>query len=395
MAEKRLSRRGWTRRSTSCVRLIPPLNYPRVAILAPLKEWGGLERKFGILCEEFMRQGVEPAIVRLRSGGAPLPRSMPASVQVVELATRSKLDGIPRVADYLRAEQPDALLTAKDHSAQVAIIARRLARVEVPLFIKTTNMPSEVLRRPLQRFMARRLYHRADGVIAISQGVAKDVEKNFGVPSSRISLIYNPAVTRDFDRRCRASISHTWLTEGGIPVVLAAGRMTPQKDFALLIEAFARLRAERPCRLVILGDGKQRSVLEAQVDSLRLGEHVSLPGAVDDPVPYMRAASLFAFSSRYEGLGNVLIEALAAGTRIVATDCPSGPREILGDGRYGHLVPVGNSEALAAAMARALQEPRPSAHQVDAACARFRAEDVAAEYLRVMGLSGAPVQLKA
>lgn len=359
----------------------------RLAIVAPLKEWGGLERKFSILCEEFLRRGVVPELVRVRGGLVPDSRGWPKGARSVDLGTRSKIDGIGRLARYLRRAAPDAVLTARDHSAQATLLARMLVGRPIPVFVKVTNMPSVVIRRPIQRLMARRLYPRADAVIAISQGVADDVVDYLGVPRERIKVIYNPMVTSDFPSRMAREVASPWLDRGAeCPVIVAAGRLTPQKDFHTLLEAFARLRRERPVRLIILGEGPERASLEGEVARLGLEDHVALPGRVEDPVPYMARSALFAFSSRYEGLGNVLIEALAAGCRVVATDCPSGPREILDDGRYGFLVAPGDAQALAGAMASALDQPAPDSAEIARFGRRFQAESVADQYLRLMEL---------
>jgi len=358
-----------------------------VAILAPLKEWGGIEGKLVTLGREFLRRGVVPELVRIRGGAVPYPERMPEGFRVTELRTRSKWDGVPRVAAYLRRSRPDAVLTVKDHSAQVAILARALARVRVPVYIKATNTLSVVARRPLQRLMIRWLYPRADRIIAISEGVADDLCQRFGVPRERVAVIYNPAVTEDFPERVRAGADHPWLDGGGIPVIVGAGRLTRQKDFATLIEAFARLRASRPARLIVFGEGPERAALEARAAELGVAKDVDLPGRVADLLPSVARADVFALSSRYEGLGNVLIEALAAGTPAVSTDCPHGPGEILDHGRYGRLVPVGDAAALAGALAATLDSP-PAAELLAGAVDRFRAGPVAEQYLAVMGLAG-------
>jgi glycosyltransferase involved in cell wall biosynthesis len=176
-----------------------------------------------------------------------------------------------------------------------------------------------------------------------------------------VHTIYNPVISDDLLQRARQPLDHPWFRSGEPPVILAVGRLAPQKDFGMLLSAFEIVRQNRPARLMILGQGAERPALEAEVVRRSLGDSVSLPGFADNPYAYMDKAALFALSSRYEGLPTVLIEALAAGCPIVATDCPSGPREILRDGRYGKLAPVGDAPAFAAALLGALDEPRRAA----------------------------------
>ncbi len=356
----------------------------RIALVGPFKAWGGIERKISILAREFDDLGVASDIVVLRSDETPYPDLLPSSTIVRHLHNRTKLDGARRFAAYLRRERPDAVVTTQDHAAKVAVLGRLLARSRVPLYLKVTNTASQTIRRAGQRWATRRLYPRADGIIAISEGVRDDLMTAFGLPGQRIHVIYNPMVTRDFPQRLGLPLDHPWLAPGAtVPVIVAAGRLTRQKGFDVLVQAFARLRRQRPARLLILGEGSERAVLEDLIRKKGLVGEVALPGYVDDPVPYMGRASLFVLSSRWEGLGNVLVEALAARCPLVATDCPSGPREILEGGRHGALVPPDDITALAAAMGRALDEPR---RPVATAAGRFRAAEVALRYLETVGL---------
>lgn len=363
------------------------MSMPVVAILAPIKSWGGIEGKLVTLTWEFLRRGVQPELVLVRGGEVPYPERISGLVSVVELPTRSKRDGIPGFARYLRAHRPTAVLTAKDHAAQVALLARMWGRVPVPVFVKVTNTLSLVARRRLQRFMVRRLYPRADRIIGNSQGVCDDLAARFGIRRERIALIHNPTVTDDFPGRAAAPAGHAWLEcDDGVPVILGVGRFTPQKDFDMLLDAFARVRRRRACRLILLGDGPERAALEARAEHLGIRDDLDLPGFVPDALPWMARARVFALSSRYEGLSNVLIEAMAVGTAVVATDCPSGSSEILGAGRYGRLVPVGDAEAMAEALAAACDNPVDPA-LLEEGVERFRAGPVADRYLQVMGLA--------
>lgn len=231
---------------------------------------------------------------------------------MVDLASGGKLDSIRKLARLLSEDPPDALLTAKDHAAKVAVLARRLSGCPVPVFVKVTNTPSQTLRRRFKRWTARLLYRQADCVIAISEGVRDDLITHFGMPPSKVQVIYNPTVTPDIPERAAKAVDHPWFQDEGPPVIVGAGRLTGQKDFATLIEAFACLRARQPARLVILGDGPLRESLRQRAEQLGVSEEVDLPGYVPDPIPYFARAALFVLSSRYEGLGNVIVEALAA-----------------------------------------------------------------------------------
>jgi len=357
---------------------------PLLAIIAPLKRWGGIEGKLVTLCREFHARGIRTELVRVRGGEIPYPERLPPDFQSIDLGTRSKGDGVPAVARYLRDRRPDAVLTAKVHGAEVALLGRRVARRQVPIFVKVTNTLSDVARRRLKRLMIRRLYPRADGIIANSRDGAQDLVEHFGVPAEHIHVIYNPTVPPDLAERAAGAVTHDWLTEQTEPVILAAGRLTPQKDYATLIDALAVVRQQRRCRLIILGEGGERPDLRARAQALGIDDAVDLPGAVDDALPWMRRASVFAVSSRYEGLVNVLIEAMALGTPLVSTDC-GGAREILEQGRLGKIVPTAEPAALAQAITQTLDSPGHSG-QLTAAAQRFASGPIADEYLAAMGL---------
>jgi glycosyltransferase involved in cell wall biosynthesis len=197
--------------------------------------------------------------------------------------------------------------------------------------------------------LVKRFYPWSDYIIGNSSGVANDLVQVIGLPSDRIRVLYNPVITPKVREKARAPVNHPWF-ESGDPILLAVGRFTKQKDFPTLIRSFAKVHRNRQARLFILGEGPNRPELEALVRQLGLEAEVAMPGFVENPYGYMSKASVFVLSSRWEGLPTVLIEAMYAGAPVVATDCPSGPREILKDGAYGKLVPVGDADALAKAI---------------------------------------------
>src|SRR4051794_39910981 len=238
----------------------------------------------------------------------------------------------------------------------------------------------------------RRAYGQADAVVAVSDGVADALARVTGLPRGRIRTVHNPVVGPELEALSREPVAHPWLAPGEPPVVLSAARLTEQKDLPTLLRAFARLRAGRTARLLILGDLPTPERTAARIGELRglaerlgVGADVDLPGYVANPYAYMARARLFVLSSAWEGFGNVLVEAMACGCPVVSTDCPSGPAEILDGGRYGPLVPVGDDAALAAAMGRVLAAS-PDPATLRARAAEFTVERATDDYLN--GLFG-------
>ncbi|RYG40716.1 glycosyltransferase, partial [bacterium] len=221
-------------------------------------------------------------------------------------------------------------------------------------------------------------YPAAHEIVAVSNGVADDAARVLGLRRERITTIYNPVINPSLRAQAAEPPAHPWFSDGGAPVVLGVGRLNAQKDFPTLIKAFAQLRT--PARLMILGEGEERASLEAQ--AAPFGDRIALPGFSANPFPAMTACRVFALSSRFEGLPGALVQAMACGAPVVSTDCPSGPREILEDGRWGVLVPVGDDKALAAALEESLTRPRPV--YPPEASARFEEEPVLDAYERLL-----------
>jgi len=238
---------------------------------------------------------------------------------------------------------------------------------------------SNVIVRPL----TARCYARADAVIAISRGLAEQLARAGGVKSERLFIIPNPVDVTRIKTLAQEPLDHPWFAPGAPPVVLGVGKLEPQKDYPTLLRAFARLRAGRPLRLVILGEGSQRHRLEALARDLAISGDVQLPGFQANPFSWLARAAVFVLSSAWEGASNALLEALACGCPSVSTDCLSGPSETLDGGRYGPLVPVGDDRALAEAIAQVLCAP------LDRTRLRGRSEEfsvdrAATDYLTVL-----------
>ncbi len=341
----------------------------RVAIFTSNMDGGGAERAMAKLAGGIADQGYDVDLVLSRAEGHYLAE-VPDTVRIVDLDASRVLASIPGLIRYLRRERPAAMLTSMNYVNVVGIWARWLARVDTRLVVNEQNALSlEAAHSPRRRhrFLPRLIGHFypwADRIVSVARGTADDLARTTGVPRERIEVVHNPIVTPELMELAKAPVHHPWFRPGEPSIVLSVGRLSRQKDFGTLLRAFARVRDRRPARLVILGEGPERESLEGLVSELGLDDAVALPGWVANPYPWMVHAGAYVLSSRWEGLPSVLIEALYCGVPIVATDCLSGPREILDDGAHGLLVPVGDVDSLAegieSALAGHVPPPTPS-----------------------------------
>ena len=359
----------------------------RVAIFTANMDGGGAERAMLKLAGGIAEQGYDVDLVLSRAEGHYL-REVPDSVRIVDLHARRVLSSIPCLVRYLRRERPSAMLTSMNYVNVVGIWARTIARVDTRLIVNEQNAlsletaHSPRLRHRLMPRLIRRFYPWADGVTSVARGTMDDLVRAAGVSPNLIQVVHNPIVTTELRELVAEPLDHPWFGPEQVPVVLGVGRLAPQKDFGTLIRAFARVVARRPCRLMILGDGPERASLEALVSEHGLTGSVGLPGWVSNPYAYMARAGVFVLSSRWEGLPSVLIEALFCRVPVIATDCLSGPREILDGGRYGALVPVGDEETLAARIESALAGELPAAPAES--WEPYEQETVVRRYLQVL-----------
>jgi glycosyltransferase involved in cell wall biosynthesis len=331
----------------------------RVAVYLPSLTGGGAERIFLILAAGLTHRGWSVDLVVAEEGG-PLLREVSPRVRLVGLGASHVTRSVVPFASYLRRNRPDAVLTAMTHANLAAIAAVTISGIHTRLVVTehqhlSTSLAGSAARRErLFPLLIRLLYPRAARVVAVSHGVADDLAERTMLPRSMISVEKNPIRIEELRALGRVPPRHAWFEQGEPPVILGVGRLTRQKDFGTLVRAFGRVHDGRRVRLMLLGEGEERPMLEALVSSLGLAEDVQIMGFVPNPYPYYGAASLFVLSSLWEGLPTVLLEAMAFGLPIVSTDCPSGPKEILEGGRLGGLVPTEDPSALAQAIATAL-----------------------------------------
>jgi glycosyltransferase involved in cell wall biosynthesis len=362
---------------------------PDITIFLRCLYGGGAERGMLNLARNFLQQKLTVDMVVAKSEGS-LLEQLPAGIRLIDLNAQSKLSILPKLVQYLQRERPVSMLTALHYPCEISILAKRIARVSTRVVVSEhNNLSQEAKRIPqlsvrLTPLAVKLFYPWADGIVAVSQGVAEDLANVTHLPRERINLIYNPVVTTEVFTKAKEPVNHPWFQSGEPPVILAVGRLYLQKDYPTLIRAFAQVRQVRRSRLVILGEGPEADSLNSLIRELGLEENVAMLGFADNPYAYMAKAAVFVLSSAWEGFGNVLVEALAVGTPVVSTNCESGPSEILANGRYGDLTPVGDSKTMAEAILNVLSG---NTKKVDSSWLnQFTSETCAEKYLQVLGI---------
>lgn len=341
----------------------------RLLFYLPTLSCGGAERVAIILAQAVQAQGHAVLLVTASAHGE-FSSAVPVEIPMCDLQCQRPMRGLVRFAATVRAHSPDAVLCFGMHTGIAAALSRAIFHWSAPLLVRNENNLAQewagaspinqLLGPPLSRWLARR-----SRVIAVSTQLATATAEYLRLPSEEVATILNPIESVTGATREHDALVHPWLLGRGIPTFVAMGRLEHQKGFDLLIDAFAQLSRDVSARLLIFGEGNLRAELQSRIDRYGLGDRILLPGYTPAPSAQMRAATAFVLSSRYEGFGLVLVEALAAGTRVIATDCDYGPAELLQGGRFGTLVPAGDPAALAAAMRGVLGDtpppPRPDA----------------------------------
>lgn len=360
---------------------------PRIAVFIPSLRGGGAERAMLLFATGVAERGIDVDLV-VGTGAGQLASEVPPSVNMIDLGVTRLSRALPALVRYLRRVRPHALYSTIMHANLIAIVARRLAMTDTRVVVRESNAPRSAVAASLGSRISLRLlpwiYPYADSIISVSGGVADELCELNAALGSKVTVLPTPVV---YPAMLEASKEPLNADLAGRRYIVAAGRLHPQKDFTTLLRAFAQLRADlRPLlTLVILGEGSERSVLEELAKELGISDRLMMPGFVSNPFPYLRGAEVFVLSSRYEGMPNVLVQALALGTKVVATDCPSGPYEVLAGGKYGELVPVGDPVGLARAIERTIAQQPPDG-ALEYARKRFHIDSSVDDYLRASGL---------
>ena len=367
------------------------MNSQPIAFFLSELHGGGAQRVIVNLANEFAKRGLIVDLVLAKAEGYYMAR-VADQVRIVDLKVSKLVYSFFPLVAYLNEYQPTYLISGLSGANLLAIGAKYISKANFKNAISIHNDLSETKqnyaynRRKLLPYLIRYAYAKSDSIIAVSQGVAVSLSKITGIPLQRIEVIYNPVVTPEITTMSLEPLAQDWLNNSEIPIILGTGRLNQQKDFSNLIKAFAIVRKQQSAYLVILGEGQERQMLETLVKNLGLEADVFLPGFVTNPYAYMKKASVFVLSSAWEGFGNVLVEAMACGTSVVSTDCPSGPKEILAGGKYGKLVPIRDSVALAKAIISSLAKPFDS-DALRSRAADFSVEQISDQYLNLINNS--------
>jgi glycosyltransferase involved in cell wall biosynthesis len=355
----------------------------------PDLDGGGAQRTMVNLANAFVRDG-QAAVLAVARGGGAAGGWLDDGVELVDLGAGRTRRAVRPLRSLVKRMRPDLLFsTMVDANIVAAAACARMPGAPRLVLRETNSHRARGDLGPIRRRLVRWAYRRADAVVALSSGVGAELVADYRLAPARVRTIHNPVATCAFAAaadRAREQAPPWGGWAGGAPVLVAAGRLTRQKGFDLLVDAVARL-ADRNARLVILGEGGERQALEERARASGLGDRLLLPGFVDDPADWYAHATLFVLSSRWEGFGHVIVEAMACGAPVVATDCPHGPRDIVTDGEDGRLVAPEDPVALAGAIGQLLADPS-ARHRLAAAgrqtADRFALDRIGAEYLVLM-----------
>lgn len=363
---------------------------PLLSFFIPDLTVGGAEQVTVNIVNGLAARGYRVELLLSRYRGELKP-NLAADVEVVTLppertAGLGVAAHLPAIVSYLRNRNPDVLIPHLAHPSVVCLAINRALDVEaavVPTHHSAFGQYTEQTAKDrVVDTLVPRLYPAADRIIAVSEGVANSIVERTPVEREDISVLHNPVDVHAVREQANEPVDHEWVEDDDVDVVLFVGRLAGQKDLDTWVRTFERVHERNPdTRAVIAGQGPYREELEGVVERSDAADAISLPGFVENPFRYMGQADVFFLSSRYEGLPTVLIEALACGCPVVATDCPSGPREILADGTYGRLAPVGDPRRLADAVTETLEDP-PAEGLLRGRADDFAPESVFTEYER-------------
>ncbi len=359
----------------------------RVLFVLPSLGGGGAERAVITLLEHLDRSRFEPHLALLEKAG-PYLADVPGDVPVHGLETSRVRYALRRIVRVVRTLRPGVVLATLRELNFALIVAKPFLPRGTRLLVREATSVSAFVEQDsripwLWRLLYRHFYPRADGIICVADHVLEDLAEQFRIPRQKLVRIYNPMDLGRVQKLAEAG-GNPYAGDG--PRAVAAGRLSKEKGVDLLLEAFSLVRKVLPtCRLTILGQGPLEPILRAERKRLGLAQAVEFAGFQPNPYAYFKHADVFVLPSRYDAMPNAVLEALAVGTPVVATDCPGGIREILGDSPVGALVPPADVRRLADAIISACRERRKiKPESLERVLWKFRVDRVVEAYERLL-----------
>jgi len=328
----------------------------KVLFVLPSLRGGGAERVILTLLKGLDVSKFQSELVLLEKTGNYV-EDLLKNLKVYALNKKKARFAIFSLARFLTYQRPKILFTTLPQINALGYLSLKISHSKPFWIIRRANYEPPQILPFLTKFFLKKSYQKADKIVCVSKGLAKDLAKYWHISEKKINVIPNPIDIDNIQNLAKSRINHPWFYSQ-TPIIVAVGRLTGQKGFSFLIKAFSQVLSQFKAKLVILGQGPEKETLEQLTREFRVEREVEFLGFQNNPYPYIARAQVFVLSSLWEGFPNVLVEAMACGVPVVATDCPFGPREILEDGKYGLLVPPANEEALAKAILKILESPQ-------------------------------------
>lgn len=362
----------------------------KIAFFLPALNFGGIEANTIRLAKSFIEKGYDIELLLGRAQGEYLER-IDKSLKIINFNKRRSIGMIYSLARYMWKENPDIVYTGGEQANIILMLAKILSPKTKVIISIRTNLTIEYkeserkFKKKIYPLLSKYLYKLADSIVTVSNGVAEDVNSLLGLPKNKMTVIYNPIVNDEIFELMEQKNNHPWLNDNQYKVIISVGRLVNQKNFSFLIKSFEKVKKELPnTKLIILGDGPEKDKLNQLIKELEIEKDVALEGFVQNPYSYMKESDLFVLSSKWEGFGNVIVEALATGIPVVSTKCPSGPDEILENGKFGSLVRVNDVDQMSTAILHELSTPSADEKKRKARAEKFSVESATIQYIKLM-----------
>ena len=373
------------------------MNLQKISFFLPKLTYGGAERVIIDIANNLSKRGYLIDIVLAKGGNTYIDEINP-SINVVNLNSKSTFLSFFPLSRYIKNSSPDGIISALSHANCIVLLAKKIINHNTKIVVSERNISYLHTRnkigfkRILLDWLIKYLYPEAKCIVTVSEGVRQSIISTYKFKEDQVRCILNPIDFKKINKLKSESILNSEiineLKSENKKLILSVGSLTAQKNYSLLIKSFKIVSEKVNCKLIILGEGPERANLNELCRNLKIdSKSISLPGFIANPFPYMKVSDLYVLSSLWEGLPNVLIQALACNCKIISTDCDAGPREILEDGKWGRLTKVNDINSLANAMIEELSEKNQKYSNLKmGSLNRFNIDKVTNQYLEALEL---------